>query len=123
MEIHTIKSENDYNIAMEMIDQLLESPVGSESAEKLEILSILVEDYENKNFKIDIPDPISAIKQRASDLGLTNKDLEKSIGSRARISEIFNKKRNLTLPMIRRLHKNLNIPAEILISDTKKKSA
>lgn len=120
MEIHIIKSEDDYNNTMKMIDQLLDAPEGSEEAEKLEILSILVEDYENKHFKIDIPDPISAIKQRAADLGLTKKDLEKSIGTRARVSEIFNKKRNLTLPMIRKLHKNLNIPAEILISDIKK---
>lgn len=123
MQIHTIKSESDYNTAMELIDQLLESPEGSEEAEKLEILSILVEDYENKHFQIDMPDPIAAIKQRAEDLGLSKKDLESSIGSRSRISEIFNKKRHLTLPMIRRLHKNLNIPAEILISDTRKKSA
>ncbi|PCJ26296.1 MAG: transcriptional regulator [Rickettsiales bacterium] len=123
MELHTIKTEKDYEKALNSIDLLLDSPAGSEQAEQLELLSLLVEDYENKHYKIDVPDPISAIKFRAEQLGLTRKDLEKSIGSRGRVSEILNRKRSLTLVMIRKLHKNLNIPAEILISDIKRKSA
>jgi HTH-type transcriptional regulator/antitoxin HigA len=123
MNIHVIKTERDYEKALEIIDSLLDSPQGSEESERLEVISILVEDYEMKHFKIDVPDPISAIKQRLEDLSLTKKDLENSIGSRSRISEIFNRKRSLTLPMIRRLHKSLNIPAEILIAESTKKSA
>jgi HTH-type transcriptional regulator/antitoxin HigA len=123
MNIHVIKTERDYEKALEIIDSLLDSPQGSEESERLEVISILVEDYEMKHFKIDVPDPISAIKQRLEDLSLTKKDLENSIGSRSRISEIFNRKRGLTLPMIRRLHKSLNIPAEILIAESTKKSA
>jgi len=123
MELHIIKTEEDYNKAMNIIDSLIDSPVGSEEAERLELLSILVEDYENKHYKIEAPDPIEAIKQRAEQLGLTRKDLERSIGSRGRVSEILNKKRKLTLSMIKRLNKNLNIPADILIKDTTKKTA
>lgn len=123
MEIHTIKTEEDYKNAMSVIDSLLDSPQNSTETEMLELLSILVEDYENKHHAIEAPDPIMAIKQRVEQLGLTHKDLEKSIGSRSRVSEILNKKRSLTLAMIRRLNKNLNIPADILIQDVIKKTA
>ncbi len=123
MEIHTIKTKEDYKNVMHIIDSLIDSPVGSKEADKLEVLSILIEDYENKYYKIDTPDPISAIKQRAEQLGLTRKDLEKSIGSRGRVSEVLNYKRTLTLSMIRKLNKHLNIPAEILIKDIRKKTA
>ena len=123
MEIHTIKTEKDYEKALSVIDMLLSAPSGSEEAERLELVSILVEDYENKHYKIDIPDPIEAVKQRAEQLGLTRKDLEKSIGSRSRVSEVLNRKRTLTLAMIKKLNRNLNIPAEVLIQDFKKKTA
>lgn len=123
MELHTIKTEEDYKNAMNLINALIDAPKDSAEAEKLELVSILVEDYESKYYKIDAPDPIEAIKQRAEQLGLTRKDLEKSIGSRGRVSDILNKKRKLTLSMIRRLNKNLNIPADILIRDTIKNTA
>jgi HTH-type transcriptional regulator/antitoxin HigA len=123
MEIHTIKTEEDYEKALSVIDMLLSARSGSEEAERLELVSILVEDYENKHYKIDTPDPIEAVKQRAEQLGLTRKDLEKSIGSRGRVSEVLNGQRALTLAMIRKLNKNLNIPAEVLIQDFKKKTA
>ena len=123
MEIHTIKTEEDYEKALSVIDMLLSAPSGSEEVERLELVSILVEDYENKHYKIDTPDPIEAVKQRAEQLGLTRKDLEKSIGSRSRVSEVLNGKRTLTLAMIRKLNRNLNIPAEVLIQDFKKKTA
>ena len=123
MELHTIKTEEEYNGAMAMIDSLINAPENSEDSEKLELFSILVEDYENKYYKMEMPDPIEAIKQRVEQLGLTRKDLEQSLGSRARVSEILNKKRNLTLPMIRKLSKNLNIPADILIKETRREVA
>jgi len=123
MEIHTIKTEEDYEKALSVIDMLLSAPSGSEEVERLELVSILVEDYENKHYRIDTPDPIEAVKQRAEQLGLTRKDLEKSIGSRSRVSEVLNGKRTLTLAMIRKLNRNLNIPAEVLIQDFKKKTA
>jgi HTH-type transcriptional regulator/antitoxin HigA len=118
-----IKTEKDYERALEKIEILLNADETSENTEQLEILSILVEDYENKNYKIEAPDPIAAIKFRMEQLGLSRKDLEESIGSRGRVAEVFNRKRNLTLPMIRKLHKNLGIPTDILITETRKKSA
>jgi len=121
MDLHTIKTEKDYKNTLGIIDTLLDALSGSEELEHLELLSILVADYENKYHKIDAPDPIAAIQQRAEHLGLTRKDLEKSIGSRSRVSEVLNKKRSLTLSMIRKLNKNLNIPADILIQEEKKK--
>jgi len=123
MEIKMIKTEKDYERALEKIDILLNADETSENTEQLEILSILVEDYENKNYRIEAPDPIAAIKFRMEQLGLSRKDLEESIGSRGRVAEVFNRKRNLTLPMIRKLHKNLGIPTDILINETRKKSA
>ena len=123
MEINMIKTEKDYELALEKIDILLNADETSENLEQLEILSILVEDYENKHYKIEAPDPIAAIKFRMEQLGLSRKDLEESIGSRGRIAEVLSRKRNLTLPMIRKLHKNLGIPTDILINETRKKSA
>lgn len=108
IEIHTIKTEEDYNNALSLIDGLLNCVEDSEGAEKLELLSIL-EDYKKKHYQIEAPDPISAIKQRAEQLGLTRKNLEKSIGSRGRGIRDSEQKRSLTLAMIRRLNKNLNI--------------
>lgn len=123
MEINIIKTEKEYQNILKEIDNLLDVDENSVAAEKLEILSLLIEDYENKHYKIETPDPIEAINFRMEQLNLSRKDLEKSIGSRSRVSEILTKKRNLTLPMIRRLHENLHIPADILIQESKKKIA
>lgn len=120
MEVHTIKTEQEYQLTLKKIDALLDARENSKQAELLEILSILVEDYESKHYKIEMPDPIEAINFRLEQLGLSRKDLEKSIGSRGRVSEILNRKRNLTLSMIRNLHEYLNIPADILINESKK---
>lgn len=123
MEINIIKTEKEYEKALKEIDNLLDAKENSSEAEKLEILSMLVEDYENKHYKIEAPDPIEAINFRVEQLGLSRKDLEKSIGSRSKVSEILNKRRPLTLSMIRKLHKNLNIQADILIQEVYKKRA
>lgn len=123
MEINIIKTEKEYEEALKELDNLLYAKENSSEVEKLEILSILVENYENKHYKIEAPDPIEAINFRIEQLGLSRKDLEKSIGSRSKVSEILNKRRPLTLSMIRKLHKNLNIPADILIQEIHKKRA
>ncbi|WP_032139125.1 helix-turn-helix domain-containing protein [Rickettsia tamurae] len=123
MEINIIKTEKEYKEALKELDNLLYAKENSSEAEKLEILSILVEDYENKHYKIEAPDPIEAINFRIEQLGLSRKDLEKSIGSRSKVSEILNKRRPLTLSMIRKLHKNLNILADILIQEIHTKRA
>jgi HTH-type transcriptional regulator/antitoxin HigA len=117
MIIKPIKTEKDYEKALDEISKLLDAPVNSKEAEQLELLSILVEAYENEHYKIEAPDPIAAIEFQMEQQGLTRKDLEQYIGSRARVSEVLNYKRPLSLNMIRRLNTGLGIPAEILIRD------
>lgn len=117
MEIKTIKSETDYNEALKRLEIIFHAPVDSKEGEEAEILSILIEKYEDENFPIDAPDPIEAIKFRMEQMGLNNQDLAEIIGYKSRVSEIFNRKRKLTLKMIRNLHEKLNIPYESLIGE------
>ncbi len=115
MELKPIKTKAAYKKALKEISELLNAPPGSSEVDRLEVLSILVEAYEDEHHPIDPPDPIEAIKFRVEQQGLTRRDLEPYIGSRARVSEVLNRKRPLSVEMIRRLHKGLGIPAEILI--------
>lgn len=116
MDIHPVKTEQDYDKALQEIEKLWGSPEGTKNGEKLDILLVLVEAYEAKHYPISPPDPIEAIKFRMEQQGLTRKDLEPLIGSRGRISEIFAKKRDLSLSMIKKLHHDLHIPYESLIN-------
>lgn len=90
---------------------------GSEKFEQMELLALVIKDYESQRFPIASPDPIEAIRFRMEQQGLTRQDLEKSLGSRARVSEILNRQRRLSLAMVRNLHQHLQIPAEILIAE------
>ncbi len=116
MNICPIKSEADYERALSEIDRLWGAKKNTREGNKLDILLVLVEDYERRHHSIDSPDPIEAIKFRMEQMNLTRKDLEPYIGKRGRVSEIFNHQRNLSLNMIRKLHANLHIPLESLIS-------
>jgi HTH-type transcriptional regulator/antitoxin HigA len=118
MEIRPIKTEGDYEAALEAIDQLWGSPEGTEEGDRLDVLLVLVESYESRHHPIDPPDPLEAIKFRMDQMKLTRKDLEPLIGSRGRVSEVFNRRRSLSLPMIRRLHSQLQIPLESLIHES-----
>ena len=115
MEMKPIKTKAACKEAFKEISALLNALPGSAEADRLEVLSILVEAYEEEHHPIDPPDPIEAIKFRLEQQGLTRRDLEPYIGSRARVSEVLNRKRPLSVEMIRRLHKGLGIPAEVLI--------
>ena len=119
MNVNVIETEQEYEAILERIDMLLDAPSGSAESKELELLSILVDDYESKHYEIDQPDPIEAILFQLEQLSLTRKDLEKCIGPRGRVSDILNHKRKLTIPMIRKLNKYLHIPAEVLIQDYK----
>ena len=112
--LRPIKTEEDYNNALNRIDLLMDKE-DQDSLDELEVLSLLVEKYEDDNFQIDTPDPIEAIKFRMEQMGLTNKDIEKSLGGQNRVSEVMNKKRKLNLRMIQNLHRELDIPYESLI--------
>jgi len=94
---------------------IFDAKKGTQEGDELEILGILIEQYENDNFRIELPDPIEAIKFRMEQLGYTQNDLAKVVGLKSRASEILNKKRKLSLDMIRQLHDKLNIPTDVLI--------
>ncbi len=115
LEIKPIKTEKDYEEALAEIERLFDARPGTIEADRLEILTTLVEAYENRHYPIPLPDPVEAIKYFLESRGLTRRDLEMYLGGRSRVSEIMNRKRSLSLEMIRRLHDGLGIPAEVLI--------
>jgi len=119
MDIKPIKTEKDYDAALKEIEKLFDAEPGTEEGDRLEILSTLVEAYEDEHYDIPAPDPIEAIKYFMESRGLTRADLESYIGSRARVSEVLNRKRPLTLSMIQKLHIGLGIPAETLVKPYK----
>jgi HTH-type transcriptional regulator/antitoxin HigA len=115
MTIKPIKTEKDYQDALKRLDILFDAKKGTSEGDELEILSILIDKYENEKFPIGFPDPIEAIKFRMEQMGYNQNDLAKVVGLKSRASEILNKKRKLTLEMIRQLHDILKIPTEVLI--------
>ena len=119
MDIHPIRTEADYQAALKAVAPFFdqEPEAGSEEADRFEILLTLIEAYENKHFPIGLPDPIEAIKFRMEQSGLGIKDLEPLIGRPNRVYEVLNRKRPLTLAMIRRLHRELGIPAQVLVAE------
>lgn len=119
IKIKPIKSVKAYQSALRNIEQLFDAKPNTDAGDLLEVLVTLVEAYEEKHYKVDFPDPVTALQYWLESRGLDRKDLEPYIGSRARVSEILNRKRDLTLAMIRRLNEGLNIPAEVLIKSPK----
>lgn len=117
MDINLIKTEKDYNQALERLELIFNAKKGSPEGDELELLGILIDQYENEYFPIDLPDPIEAIKFRMEQMGYNQNDLAKIVGLKSRASEILNRKRKLSLEMIRRLHTSLNIPTEVLIQN------
>jgi HTH-type transcriptional regulator/antitoxin HigA len=115
MEIKPIKSEKDYTKALKRLEVIFDAKPNSKEGDELEILGILIEHYENEHFPISLPDPIEAIKFRMEQMGYTQGDLANIVGLKSRASEILNKKRKLSLEMIRQLHDSLNIPTDVLI--------
>lgn len=115
MDIKPIKNERDYKAALKIIEKLMAAKAGSKDGDHLDVLVTLVDAYEAKHHAIEAPDPIAAIHFAMEQQDLQRKDLEEYIGSRARVSEVLNHKRKLTLPMIRKLSFGLGIPADILI--------
>ncbi|MCB1935485.1 MAG: transcriptional regulator [Nitrosomonas sp.] len=115
MEIKPIKTDADYRAALKEVESLMSAEPNTPEGEKLDVLVTLIEVYEHKHFPLDLPDPVEAIKFEMEQKGLTVKDLEPMIGKSNRVYEILNRKRSLTLPMIRKLHQELGIPVESLI--------
>ena len=117
MEIKLLKSEKDYNQALSRLEEIFHAPVDSVEGDEADLLSILVEKYENELYPIEAPDPIEAIKFRMEQMDMTKKELAEIIGYKSRVSEIFSRKRKLTLKMIRNLHDKMKIPYESLIAN------
>jgi HTH-type transcriptional regulator/antitoxin HigA len=116
MEIRPIKTEQDYQMAMARIDVLWGSGKDTPPGDELDLLVTLVESYEIRHYPIAPPDPVDAIKFRMEQMGLTNADMIRYLGSQSRVSEILNRKRKLTLKMVKKLYTELKIPAEVLLA-------
>ncbi len=117
MEIKPINTEKDYQEALNRLELIFDAKKGTKEGDELEILSILIDKYERENFPIGMPDPIEAIKFRMEQMGMKQKDLAEVVGFKSRVSEILNKKRKLTLEMIRKISSTLHIPTEVLVQE------
>ncbi|MGB5700973.1 helix-turn-helix domain-containing protein [Muriicola sp.] len=117
MKIAPIRNEKDYQNALNRLEKIFDAKKGTEKGDELEILSILIDRFENENFPIGMPDPIEAIKFRMEQMGMKQKDLAKVVGFKSRVSEILSKKRKLSLDMIRKLNTTLHIPTEVLVQE------
>jgi HTH-type transcriptional regulator/antitoxin HigA len=122
-ELKPIRTKADYEKALSEIERLWGAKSGSLEGDRLDVLATLIDAYENEHYPMDPPDPIEAIKFRMEQQGLSRKDLEPLIGTRTRVAEILNRKRSLSIAMIRRLHSRLGISADVLIRPSQKGKA
>lgn len=116
MDVKPIRTEEDYDAALARIEEIWDAEMGTPESDELDVLSILVEAYEEKHHPIDPPDPVEAIKFRMEQMGLSRKDLEPFIGHRGRVAEVLNRRRGLSLDMIRNLSEGLGISTEVLVA-------
>ena len=117
MEIKAIKTEKDYDEALTRMETIFHAEIDTPEGDEAEVLSILIEKYEDEHYPIGMPDPIEAIKFRMEQMGMKQKDLAEIVGFTSRVSEILNRKRKLTLSMIRKLSATLHIPTEVLVQE------
>jgi len=122
-EVRPIRTKRDYEAALKEVERLWGAKAGMRDGDRLDVLATLVDAYEGEHYPMDPPDPIEAIKFRMEQQGLTRRDLEAIIGTRTRIAEVLNRKRGLSIAMIRRLHERLGISAEVLIRPSRKSAA
>jgi len=118
MNPKVLRTEDEYKEALARVEGLMDAGPGTPEGEELELWSMLVEDYEERNHSIPMPDPVSAIRFRMEQAGMKDADLIPYLGSKSKVSEVLNGKRPLSLTMIRKLHEGLGIPAEVLLSPT-----
>ena len=119
MNISPIKNETDYRNALKRLEVIFDAPIGTIESDEADLLGLMIDDYEKKHYPILAPDPIEAIKIRMEEMHLKQIDLVNEIGGKSRVSEILNRKRKLTVEMIRKLNRRLNLSPELLISDYK----
>ena len=121
-DVKPIRTEADHEAALEAVAALWGSASGTPAGDRLDVLATLIDAYEARQYPMDPPDPVEAIKFRMEQQGMTRKDLEDIIGTRTRIAEVLNRKRSLSIGMIRRLHDRLGISAEVLIRPSREKA-
>jgi HTH-type transcriptional regulator/antitoxin HigA len=119
-ELKPIRNDADHAAAMAEVARLWGAKAGTPDGDRLDVLVTLIDAYEAKHHALEAPDPVEAIKFRMEQQGLTRRDLESIIGTRTRIAEVLNRRRGLSIDMIRRLHERLGIPAEVLIRPSRK---
>jgi HTH-type transcriptional regulator/antitoxin HigA len=117
MKIQPIKTENDYNATLARLEVIFDAPADSKAGDEAEILSLLIENYENQHYAIEAPDPIEVLKIRMEELNLKQKDLVGIIGGKSRVSEVLNRKKKLTVDMIRELEQVLQLSASVLVGN------
>ncbi len=117
MNIEPIKTEDDYQAALKRLEIIFDAPVGTEESDEADILGLMIDDYEKKHYPVEAPDPIEAIKIRMEEMQFTQIDLVDAIGGKSRVSEVLDRKRKLTVEMIRNLTPKLNLSADLLIHD------
>lgn len=117
MRLKILKSKKDYGNALERFEEIFQAKTGTKESEEADVLALLIKEYEDKHFVIQAPDPLSAIKYRMQQQGLTNSDLAQILGFKSRVTDLFNKHRKLNLSMVRKLHNKLNISLETLIRE------
>ena len=119
MEMKILKTEEDYNLALQRIEAIFDAKPNTVEGDEFELLSLLIDKYEEEHYAIDLPHPIEAIKFRMDQMGLKQKDLVVCFGDKSKVSDVLNLKRKLNLNYIRNLHQKLHIPLDALISDYK----
>lgn len=119
MTLKLIKTEEDYRKALARLEVIFDAKIGTPESDEADVLGLLVDEYEKKNYPIDAPDPIEAIKIRMEEMDLKQKDLVGVIGGKSRVSEILNRKKKLTVEMVRSLASRLNLSAQVLVNDYK----
>ncbi len=117
MEFTLIKSGKDYQNALIRLEKIFDAPIGTPASDEADVLGLLIDEYEKKHYPIEAPDPVEAIKIRMEEMQLKQVDLINEMGGKSRVSEILNRKRKLTVDMIRNLSKKLNLSANVLIND------
>jgi HTH-type transcriptional regulator/antitoxin HigA len=122
-EMKPIRSRRDHEAALKEVERLWGAKSGTRDGDRLDVLATLIDAYEAEHYPMDPPDPIEAIKFRMEQQGLSRRDLEELIGTRTRIAEVLNRKRGLSIGMIRRLHERLGISADVLIRPSRKNAA
>ncbi len=117
MQLKILKTKKEYTSALEKFEEIFQAKAGTKESEEADVLALLIKEYEEKHYVIQVPDPLDAIRYRMEQQGLTNSDLAQILGFKSRVTDLFNKHRKLNLGMVRKLHNKLNIPLETLIRE------